>query len=505
MPDLTQNSTILAAALMEGSTDYQQLADAASQGRMSEVIAAFDMPNCGKLFQEVTGLFTTVGMNRIHTQRYENPLAFLEGSYMSYGANIVETAIKWARAHSYSSDAQTLLKTHLPKFRQAFHQIDRAETWPASVSITEFRQSLQPGFGGDDGTGLDTLLGGIFDSMYSPEAYNSLRYTLQTIAEADRAWGGLHRINVAPVTDKTSGENLIALLEELALTWRVAPSTIYNSIDVPVFTDPDDIVILMRPSTLSKIDILTLANVFHESRLEDVRRRIVVVPDFPLPNIEAVIADRNFFVIHRTYFGLESFYNPQKITTNYYLQSQGIWSASPIPNIALLGTFESSEIPVVTVAPTSLVITPDEVTVAPGGTVHINTDLRGTVSGDSIGDVAVKPDSVLWEFTITGEGETEGETVTRELNRNTRIDRFGNLHVQKTGVQVGDTVTVSATSTYINPSGTTNALVSAPVTIELVAATRVDDTYDKLVYTDKNDAIVLNGDIVDAAAFSDED
>lgn len=476
---------------MAGSTDLQQLAPAASQGRMAEVIKAFNMPNAGHLFQEVTGLFTTIGKTRIQSKRFENPLAFLEGSYMSYGANVREIAVKWAKAHSYDSNAQTLLKRKLPEMVEAFHQIDRLDRYDTSISRTEFIQSLQPGIGGEDGTGLDTLLGAIFDSVYSPEAYGSMRYTLQTIAEADRAWGGLHRVNVPAITNKDTGEQFMQTVEDIALSWRF-PSTIYNNIDgLPVWTDPDDLVILMRPSTLAAIDMRTLANVFHESRMEDVRRRVVLVPDFPIPNVRAVICDRNFFVIHRTFFSLEPFYNPQQVVTNYYLHSQGVWSASPLANIALLGDFESTEIPTVTVAPTSLVLTADEATCARGGMVHISADLRGTVTGDTAGAVGVKPDSVTW--TVTSEAD---------LNRNTYVDRFGNLHVQKT-IPANSVISVGATSTYINPSGATTTIAAEPVEITVTEPSEVPGEYDKLVYTEKNNAQVISGDIVDSATTGD--
>ena len=42
-----------------------------------------------------------------------------------------------------------------------------------------------------------------------------------------------------------------------------------------------------------------------------------------------------------------------------------------------------------------------------------------------------------------------------ELNSRTRVDNYGVLHVQKSGVKKGDTLTVTATSTYRNPSGAT--------------------------------------------------
>lgn len=492
------NSTILASAWMAGSTDFQQTVPNPSQARMSEVIESFNLPNAGRLFNEVTGLFTTIGINRIKSNRWENPLSFLEGSFMSYGGNVREIAVRWAKAHSYASDAQTLLKRQLPSMLEAFHQIDRFDRYDTSISRSEFIQSLQPGMGGDDGTGLDTLLGAIFDSVYSPEAYDSMRYTLQTIAEADRAWG-LMRENAPAVATKADGENFMAQLESLILRWKY-PSTIYNNVEgLPVWTETPDVVIFVQPETLARIDQVLLANLFAGERSEDIRRRIVVVPDFPIPNVRAIVADRNFFVIHRTVFGLESFYNPQQMVTNYYLQSQGVWSASPLANIVLLGDFDSTVIPTVTVAPSALLVNPESGIVAPGGSEYLGVTLEGNVTasgGADTGGIEVDPDSVTWEISAATD---KGDPVA--LNRKTFVDRFNRLHVQKT-IPVGSIVSVVATSTYINPSGATVEIKSQPAQITVVKPEDIGilpGEYDKLVYTNKLDGVDMQGAIMDAA------
>lgn len=491
------NSTILQSAWLAGSTDYQQNIPECSQGEVSATIAAFNEPNAGRYFNEITGLFNTIGMTRIKSRRWENPLEFLEGGALRYGHTVREIAVKWAKAHCYDSDAQTLLKRNLPKMVESFYSLDRFDRYDTSISRTEFLQSLTPEINGD-GYGLDTLLGAIFDSIYSPEAYDSMRYTLQVIAEADDAWGGLMRENVPEIVDKETGAQFMKTIEALALRWRF-PSTIYNNVDgLPVFTTPDDLVLLTTPETLAAIDFDTLANLFHAERGEDIRRRVVLVPDFPIPNVRAILADRSFFVIHRSLFTLENFYNPQQIVTNYYLHSQGVWSASPLANIVLLGDFESTEIPTVTVTPTTLVLTADEQQVARGGMVHINADLRGTVSGDNTDGVGVKPDSVIWNVTAA---DADDEPI--ELNKNTFVDRFGNLHCQKTGISANDILTVSAVSTYINPSGETTEIAATPITITVTDPTEVKGKFDKLVYTEKNDAVVLDGEIIDKAAFED--
>lgn len=477
------NSTILASAWMAGSTDFQQTIPDPSQATMAEVVGAFQEPNAGRYFNEVTGLFNTIGMTRIQSRRWENPLEFLEGGYLQYGYNIRDIAVKWVKAHCYASDSQTLLKRRLPEFVEAFHSIDRFDRYDTSISRTEFIQSLTPDINGD-GYGLDTLLGAIFDSVYSPEAYDSLRYTLQVIAEADKKWG-LMRVSIPQPDTTPNGQAIMSEIEGLALRWQF-PSTIYNNVEgLPVFTRPEDLVILVEPEYLAQLDTHVLASLFHTERMEDIRRRIVLVPDFPIPNVGAILCDRDFFVIHRSLFQLDNFYNPEQISTTYFLHSQGVWSASPLANIVLLGDFESDVIPTITVAPSGLTLTPFSDTVMMGGQVQIRAelaaDITATPEGEDTGCVCAEPDSTTWTVTAP-----EGTT----LNRRTFVDRFGVLHVQKTGIDAGTTLTIEAVSTYINPSGETQEYTAtATVTVEAWECPDNDNTEEnQLAYTDIRDA-----------------
>lgn len=69
-----------------------------------------------------------------------------------------------------------------------------------------------------------------------------------------------------------------------------------------------------------------------------------------------------------------------------------------------------------------------------------------------------------WEITTTGSGKgtaattTEGVSTEKPVNSpSTFVDRLGVLHAGK-NLKAGDTITVSAKCTYINPSGATSPL-----------------------------------------------
>ena len=76
----------------------------------------------------------------------------------------------------------------------------------------------------------------------------------------------------------------------------------------------------------------------------------------------------------------------------------------------------------------------------------------------------VTPDAVTWN--VSGEtAASDGEPLA--LNRMTRVDRLGVLHVQKTNIEAGNVLHVSGATSYVNPSGETT-LYTKTVDITIV-------------------------------------
>jgi hypothetical protein len=163
----------------------------------------------------------------------------------------------------------------------------------------------------------------------------------------------------------------------------------------------------------------------------------------------------DWFDCHDTEYGMYNFFNPETLSTKNYLHHQGIYAVNPaVP--AILFTTDAATVPAtITQAVTGLTIDPVTATASAGDEVPLTLTLTGTVTDNNAG-IEVEPDSATFAIESTG-----------ALNSRTFVDRFGVLHIQKTGLDADDTVTVTATATYVNPSGTTGVYqATAVVTIE---------------------------------------
>ena len=433
------NSTIMAAVWLNGTNDYQQRVPNPTQAGISATIDALTNPLNSDLWNQfVDTLVKRIGMTKVNSMSWDNPLREFKGASMVYGSSIQEVMPKWIEAHSYSFDS-TLLDVHRPEAVEWFHSINRADKYPISINDIEIRKSFA------DDYGLNSLITGFLQQPVNADEYDEYRIMLQLIAEYERRWG-FYKMELTndPKTQAGAMELMTAIRE---YTGRLRyPSKLYNAniIDVPVFVnDPSELMLLTTPDVEAYMDVNVLSSLFHVE-LADIDVRRIIVDELPVPYAKALLTTKDWFVCHDTVKQMTSFFDPSNLCTNYYYHRQGIYSMSPmVPAIMFTYGNEGTTVPVVTQKVTGLTITPTAANVAPGGTVSFVPKLTGTITPATDG-LDVRPDSVTYNVTCP----------TRKLNSRTYVDNHDVLHTQSTLVK-NDKLTVTATATYTNPSGET--------------------------------------------------
>lgn len=460
------NSDVLTRAWLSGSNMFQQRIPNPTINSYANVVSALFAPMNNDLFNEFSGLLNGLIGTYIDIKRFENPLAVLKKPASDWGNTERHIAIKYLQAHAGRFDDETLLKCEKPEFVEWFYSVSEPRRYEFSWS----RQELARAFAAD-GYGYDDLLAGTITQMLSSAAYDEMNIMLQMFAEADRRTNGLYRYNLsAAPTDEATGKELLKGIRTVAGQMKF-PTMMYNHIDVPVHENGDTLIVWLTPEVAANISVETLAYVFNMSESE-IQYRTIIIPEFPIPNVYAAVTSEDFIYYRDFMTGLEPpFYNPGNRTLKYYYWANGMIGFNPAANCVLFTTEEGTVIPTITVVPSGLSFVDDTVDVPAGGKVQLAVNLTGTITqgGESYtGVISVEPDSALFE--VAASRTVEDETVPVALNSRTYVDAYGVLHVQKSGLEIGDVITVTATSTYVNPSGSTTAFTdTAEATI--VAAT----------------------------------
>lgn len=436
------NTTIMARAWLEGTNDFQQRIPRPTQSNMAQVAEELFSPlngNCYNYFQDF--LVNRIAYTIAHGRVFNNPLKVFKQNKIDYGSSIQNVAYKWLKAHAYEDDIETLLKMNRPEGVAWYVSQNRRDRYDVTITHDELRTAFL------DEYGLNNLAAKIVQLPSNSDEYDEFNIMKNLLAVYETNYGFTkHKLTAAPTDEATGKEFLTAVMADSGM--MQFPSTNYNAINVeaiPTFVNMDELILIVTPQTNASIKVNTYAGLFNLSEAE-VNARIVQVDYLPIPNAVAILTTREIFDVHDTLYEMKTFYNPQTLGTNYFLHHWGIYGLNPYVPAVLYTTNTATVDPTITENVTGLNIT-GAATAAAGDVVPLTFQLTGSVTPNDT-PIELKPESVTANVTLTpGEDDTESA-----LNSRTYLDSFGKLHIQRTGLKAGSTLTVNAVSTYVNPT-----------------------------------------------------
>lgn len=441
------NSTILERAWLSGSNDFQQRIPNPAVNAYANVVDHIFAPMNNDLFNEFSGLLNGLNATYVDIRRFDNPLRSLKKPAQSWGNSERHVAVKYLKAHAGRFDDETLLKVERPEFVEWFYSVGEPRRYEFSWSKQEIARAFAA-----DGYGYEDLLSATITQMLSSANYDEMQIMIQMFAEADERMGGLFRYNLSGApTDSDTGKELLTGIRAVAGQMQF-PTTKFNHIPVPVHESPETLILWITPEVLANLDVQTLSSVFQLDKA-NIQYRIILIPEFPIPNVYAALTSEDFIYYRDFMTGLEPpFYNPGNRTMKYYYWANALIGVNPAANCVLFTTDEGTGIPTITQTVTGIEFSPDSGNIEPGETLQLYINLVGTLSADEggTGIIAVEPDAALFSVSaVDGNGDA------KQLNSRTYVDNYGILHCQKTDIEAGDVITVTATAAYINPSGAT--------------------------------------------------
>lgn len=456
----TNNTTIAGRVYLSGTNDFQQrVPNPTIEGIDATSKFLFDPMNRRYLNEFVDAYVNRIGTQIVHNNQWENPLTVFKGANLRYGSSIQESALKWIKAHTYDVDDDTLLKVSRPEAAVWYHTVNRKDRYDITVELPDLQQAFA------DEMGLNRLIDAIMTVPRNSDNYDEYLCMLNQLAYYEQNWGFFkHRVSAAP-TDEATGKEFLKAVRAYAKKLKF-PTSLYSPVSaeygIPTFAKPEELVLFITADAAASIDVDTLASVFNLDKAEAAYRTIEV-PELPISNAFALLTTDNFFVCNDYVYANESFYNPQTLSTNYYLHHWEVVSASPFVPAILFTTDAPTTVSTITQNVTGVNITAAKTSLKPGESTQMTVELTGTVTANDEG-VEVAPDAVTWS--VSGEtAKTDGEPLA--LNSATRVDRLGVLHVQKSDLEANNVLHVVGTTSYVNPSGKTE-LYTKTVDITIV-------------------------------------
>ena len=394
-------------------------------------------------YQAVANDFMNMLIQRIVTtsfdiRRFRNPLRILEGDEMPVGFTNQDIYVNPAKGRRYDvNDFVGLLQKYETDVKVQYLSINMDLQYP----VTTTRHDLKKAF--TSWEDLNRFIDGIVNSLYNGAYINEFQFTKGIVAGAYKQNAAPIEIVTVPSSDAEM-KSFIASLREIYLNMQL-PSQSYNAWNlvggygnpVTMWSNPEDIVVILKNSLLSKLDVSVMAMAFNIDKAS-LLGRVIAVDNFDMyddegnkifdgSKIVGFIGDRRWFRIKLQDESIDEFYNANNRTWQTYLNITKGYNYSLFSNGLILAT----EAPTYPITSMKFNETSPEVTAGEKITLTLDvTPFTGTT-------------------TVTFTSGTVGKAT---------VEKIDNRTVEVTGVAAGSsTITATAGSVTATVSVTVNA------------------------------------------------
>lgn len=377
-------------------------------------------------------LINRIVYTQFEVKYFRNPLQILEGDRIPLGYIGQEIYVAPQRGRQFNvEDFAGLLQKYEANVKVQYLSVNSDLQYPVTVS----RHKLKQAFTSWDN--LNAFIDQISNSLYNGAYIDEFRLTKNLVASA-------YEFNKAPIkvidaiTTEEQAKVFVTDARSLFLNFQ-APSSDYNSwkllgdgSPLVTWTNPEDIVFIIRNDVRAYVDVNVLANAFNIDKTT-LLGNIISVDNFNVYNddgslhfdgssILGIMCDKAWFKIKRQDMFLDEFYNANNRTWQYYLNITKMYNFSLFANAMIYAT----SMPTVPITALS----------------YNNTSEISITEGESEGlDIIATPLNGTTPITYQ---TSDAETFTIET------DDTNDRHVKITGVSAGTaTLTASAGSVSI--------------------------------------------------------
>lgn len=387
-------------------------------------ISAFGQPILN--YQVVQNEFMSQLINRIAATQFEvkyfnNPLRVLEGDRVPFGHAVQDIAVNKINARKFDvEDFAGLLAKYEADVKVQYLEVNSDLQYPVTIT----RAKLQRAFLSWDNLNsfIDEITNEMYNSAYIDE-YNQVR-ALVTEAYLNNR---VQIQTVSAVSDADTAKAFTEKARELFLNFQ-SPSSSYNAWakvggagrPIITWTNPEDIVIIIKNSVRAKLDVDVLASSFNIDR-SVLLGNIISVPDFDVYNddgtkhsdgsaIVGILCDKAFFKIREQDRDFSDFWNPNNRTWQLYLNIVKMYATSLFANAVVFAT-STPTVPATAVTPAKT-----EVTVVEGADVVVPvtlTPFQATTAVTATSSAVAKATVSVTGHNVTIHGVDDGSaTIT---------------------------------------------------------------------------------------------
>lgn len=414
--NVSETYDIMNAIRNSASDNFQKYVPLASADNISQVGAGLMLSQT--LQNEfITSLVERIGLVVMNTVLLNNPLKKFKKGMMPLGRKIEEIFTDITKAKQYDpEDAEdTLFKREIPNVKTLFHERNRQELYHQTIQDESLRSAFTSW--GD----FEGFLSSIIQAIYNSAEVDEYEYMMML---ADNYYSkGL--FTVVPVTKPDTETSAREFIKKVRATARKMSlpqgSRDYNALAVRTKTDMNDMHLLISADLEAEVDVDVLAKAFNMNKT-DFLGNVTVIDKFASPGLEAILVDKDWYMVYDTLQKMETTRNSKGLYWNYFYH---IWQVLSVSRFANAVAFVSEEVPPIT----NVIVDPTIISIKQGREFEYTAYVRATDGQDH---------AVTWDVKA-------GAGTTLELD--TVISSEGVLTVGED--QTGNLI-VTATASYVD-------------------------------------------------------
>jgi len=356
----------------------------------------------------ITSLVDRIGLVVLRAVSLENPLKKFKKGQMPQGRTIQEIFTDITKAKKYDPiDAeQTVFKRELPNVKVLFHERNRQDFYEQTIQD----ESLKTAF--TSWGNFEGFLSSIINAIYNSAEVDEYEY-MKLLVDNYYSKGLFKVVPVVAPTTETATREFVKKLRATARRMTLPTGTRdFNSLAVRTRTDMEDLHLIIDADLEAELDVDVLAKAFNMDKTNFIGH-VTVIDGFASSGLEAVLIDREWFMVYDNLLKLETIRNPKGLYWNYFYH---VWQTLSVSRFANAVAFVSGTVDAVT----QVIVDPTILSIKQGGEFTYTAYVRATDGNDHPVTWEVKAttgSTVASGTTISADGKlTIGATQTGELS-----------------------------------------------------------------------------------------
>lgn len=321
-----QNITLLNTVWENASTGYQSRIPQATRDNIAAVGNAI-LSYTADTNEFLNALVNRISLVMLSSKMATNKLAMFKKGMLEYGADVEEIFVKMAQATPFNVAVaeNEVFKRQKPEVLAMFHRVNREDKYKVTIEEGQIKRAFL------SSDGLGKLVAGIINSLYSADAYDEYILMKQLVADYFTNVAASKFIEVTKVTDQNSAKEFMRKVKQTSTDFTFM-STDFNPQGVRTKSEKNEQVLLIHKNVDTLVDTELLAWAFHGGNF-DANIQKIVVDDFgSMANTQAVLVDKNFFMVWDKLFQTTNQYNAEGLYHNYWLHHHQLLSTSQFQN-----------------------------------------------------------------------------------------------------------------------------------------------------------------------------